>query len=107
MMRPAQKFLIVLALLPVAISERNERLLKTDPSMVFWTDWPDSLTVEAIRTRIESLSKRPQTALFKNSDEAVSEAEIDAWMDNLNLDGLQTSDNESFGLTFGKSIYDT
>lgn len=83
---------------PTAIAERNKRLLKNEPSMVYWPDWPDVLGVEAIRSRIESLSKRPQTPLFKNRGETVSEAEIDDWMDNLDLDRIKPGDNRFFGL---------
>lgn len=81
-----------------AIAGRNQQLLKTEPSMVYWPDWPNSVAAEAIRTRIETLSKRPQTPLFNNRGETISEAEIDAWMDNRDLDRIKPADNRFFGL---------
>lgn len=88
---------------PQAIVERNERLLKNEPTMVSWPDWPDNVSVEDIRNRIEALSKRPQTALFINSDKAVSEIEINDWMENLNLSQIQASDNRLFGLVVARA----
>lgn len=86
-----------------AIDERNAGLLRQEPSMVSWSDWTDSLGIKAIRARIEALSKRPQMPLFKNANEAISEAEIDAWMDNLNLDNIHPSGNELFGMVVARA----
>ncbi len=88
---------------PQAIAERNSRLLKSEPTMVSWADWPDSLDVDSIRTRIEALSKRPKTPLFKAADQPVSEIEIDAWMANLNLENIQPSDDQHFGLILARA----
>ena len=88
---------------PQAIAGRNQRILKSETTMVSWPDWPESLDAEVIRIRIEDLSKRPQTPLFINSDKAVSEIEIDAWMDNLNLSQVQASDNRLFGLVVARA----
>jgi cell wall-associated NlpC family hydrolase len=81
-----------------SITQRNETLLTSEPTMMHWPSWPDSLGAEEIRTRIESLSKRPTTALFKSGDQTVSAADIDAWMDNLNLEGITASDSRMLGL---------
>lgn len=86
-----------------AITERNKVLLGNEASMVNWSFWPASIGIEDIRKRIEALSKRPITPLFKNSDDAVSEAEIDAWMENLDLDRIEPSDNRLFGLVTART----
>ena len=81
-----------------AITARNEALLANESSMVHWPSWPDSLGIAEIRKRILALSKRPATALFKNAYDAVSEAEIDAWMENLDLERIEPSNNSLFGM---------
>lgn len=86
-----------------AITARNKVLLGNEASMVNWPSWPASIGVEDIRKSIEALSKRPTTPLFKNSDDAVSEAEIDAWMENLDLDRIEPSDNRLFGLVTART----
>lgn len=81
-----------------AIVERNERLLRTEPSMVHWPSWPASLPAEAVRARIEALTGRLGTPLFKSADSQIEQAEIDAWLDNRALDRVEASDNRLFGL---------
>lgn len=86
-----------------AIETRNKLLLRTEPSMVYWPTWPESLSTEEIRKRIEALSKRPAQPLFKTTDLAISESEIDGWMENLNLNQIQPSDNRLFGLVVARA----
>ncbi|MBP6310464.1 MAG: SH3 domain-containing protein [Arenimonas sp.] len=80
------------------IETRNKLLLRTEPSMVYWPTWPDSLSAEEIRKRIQILSKRPTQPLFKTTDVAISESDIDVWMENLNLDQIKPSNNQWFGM---------
>lgn len=87
------------ALMPAdAIAQRNIRILRAEPSMVYWPDWPATLSADAIRVRIQAVSKRPSGVWFKNAMQAVSEAEIDAWIDNMALDAVGASDDRLFGL---------
>jgi hypothetical protein len=88
---------------PQTITDRNERLLKIEPTMVSWPDWPESLGAEDIRKRIQALSRRPESALFVNSEKAVTDIEINAWMENLNLSEIQASDNRLFGLVVARA----
>ena len=80
------------------IVERNERLLRTEPSMVHWPSWPASLPSEDIRRRIETLTGRLGTPLFKNADTEIEQAEIDAWLDNRALERIEASNDRLFGL---------
>ena len=81
-----------------AIAERNERLLRTEPSMVHWPSWPASLPPDAIRRRIEALTGRLNGPLFKNADTEIEQAEIDAWLDNRALERIEAADDGWFGL---------
>jgi hypothetical protein len=90
-------------LTPQAIAERNARLLATEPSMTALANWPDSMTTAAIRAKIEGLSKPPQNEWFKSAEQAISQAEIDAWMDNLDLENIVPSDNGFFGLVVSRA----
>ena len=58
-----------------SIKTRNEVLLRHEPSMVYWPTWPDSLSAEEIRKRMQILSKRPTQPLFKTTDLAISESD--------------------------------
>lgn len=80
------------------IAERNERLLRTEPSMVHWPSWPASLPPEDIRRRIETLTGRLNTPLFRNADTEIAQAEIDAWLDNRALERIEAADDRLFGL---------
>lgn len=88
---------------PQAIAERNARLLATEPSMTALADWPDSIAADVIRTKIQALSKPPQSAWFKSADRAISQAEIDAWIDNLDLENIVPSGNGFFGLVVSRA----
>ena len=81
-----------------AIAEGNERLLRTEPSMVHWPSWPASLPPDAIRRRIETLTGHLNTPLFENADTEIGQAEIDAWLDNRALESIEASDDRLFGL---------
>lgn len=81
-----------------AIAQRNVRTLRGESSMVYWPDWPATLSADAIRARIQAVSRRPTGTWFKNAMHAVSEAEIDAWIDNMALDAIEASDDRLFGL---------
>lgn len=86
-----------------AIAQRNIRTLRGESSMVYWPDWPATLPADAIRARIQALSKRPTETWFKNATQAVSDAEIDAWMDNMSLDTIEASDDRMFGLVVARA----
>ena len=81
-----------------AIAERNERLLRTEQSVVHWPSWPASLPPDAIRRRIETLTGRLNTPLFENADTEIGQTEIDAWLDNRALESIEASDDRLFGL---------
>lgn len=83
---------------PQAITDRNARLLKSEPSMVSWPEWPDTLGVEDIRKRIQALSKRPKAPLFNNDNDPVTEAEIEDWLANLDIANIRPSSDERFGM---------
>lgn len=86
-----------------AIAERNEQLLRTEPSMVHWPSWPASLPAEAIRARIEALTGRLGTPWFKNVDTEITQTEIDAWLDNRALDRIEAADDRLFGLVVARA----
>ena len=88
---------------PAAIQDGNRRLLATEPGMADWQTWPDRVPAAAIRQRIEALSKRPATVLYKTADIQVSSEEIDAWQDNLDLENIQDADDRLFGMIVKRS----
>ncbi len=90
-------------LTPIAIETRNEFLLRHETSMVYWPTWPDSLSAEEIRKRIQTLSNRPTKPLFKTTDLAISESDIDEWMENLNLNQIVPTNNQLFGMVVIRS----
>ncbi|MFZ9362084.1 MAG: SH3 domain-containing protein [Arenimonas sp.] len=81
-----------------AIQESNRRLLAFESGMADWQTWPNRIPREAIRSRIEALSKRPQTPLFKNANLAVTPQEVDGWMANLDLENIMDADDRLFGM---------
>lgn len=85
------------------IQDRNRRLLVSEPGMANWQTWPNRVPASDIRLRIETLSKRPVTALFKTASASVSSEEIDGWINNLNLEDIQDADDRLFGMVVKRS----
>ena len=85
------------------IASRNSVLLRNEPSMVDWSLWPASLNINAIRNKIETISKRPSKPLYNSPDKLISNDEIDGWINNLNFDQIKASNDQLFGLVVSRS----
>jgi len=92
-----------LLLQAATIQDGNRRLLASEPGMADWNTWPNRVPAAAIRQRIEALSKRPDTVLFKTVDTSISSEDIDAWLDNLDLANIQDADDRLFGMLVKRS----
>ena len=86
-----------------SIASRNSVLLRNEPSMTDWSTWPVSLNANAIRNKIETISKRPSKPLYQAPDKLISSSEIDEWIGNLNLNHIEASYGQQFGLVVMRS----
>ncbi|HWS40948.1 MAG TPA: SH3 domain-containing protein [Arenimonas sp.] len=85
------------------IAARNTFLLRNEPTMVDWSQWPASLDSNAIRNKIEAISKRPSKPLYQTPDVLVSNDDIDKWFGNLNLNHIKASNDQLFGIVVVRS----
>ncbi len=83
---------------PETITQRNARVLSQEPSMVYWPNWPDTLSADAIRARILSLSSLPSGSLFVHEDKPIAKADTEQWLHNLALEAITPADDHDFGL---------
>ncbi len=89
------------------VADSNQRLAKIDTSVSDRKNWPARFSASQIADKINALSKRPSRVLFSQDGKQLSESDIDALLDNLNLEAIQPSNNEQFGLITQRSALRT
>ena len=80
------------------INSSNQQLMRTEKSMVHWSNWPDTLSADDVRARISRSSKINADGLRLSIGQPVSASIIQTWQDNLALDRVVATSNADFGL---------
>lgn len=81
-----------------AIREFNELTFATDPTMVRLAEFPDTLTAEALKSRIRSISKIPDSPRFYADGREVTAADFAVYESGLNLEAVADINPVRFGL---------
>jgi cell wall-associated NlpC family hydrolase len=81
-----------------AIASQNRKLQQTDPALHDVEGLPTSLENARVRDWIESLSSRPQKALYDADGKLVSKKAIDGFIDALNLKAIPKTQTTRYGL---------
>ena len=80
------------------IARRNDRLLRTDPSMHDLRTLPKQLPRTQVRAWIDALAARPKATLFDATGAPVANDTLDRIADNRDLDGIPDSQPTRYGL---------
>ncbi len=83
---------------PAAIATQNAEVLHKDPSMHDLAALPTQLTRTQVLVWIDGISNRPTRALFDIDGKPVSDATLDALMQNLDRDVLPETQSQRHGL---------
>lgn len=83
---------------PLAIRARNERLLRTDPSLHDIAALPTALRKGQVQTWVQARSSRPARALYDDTGHRIAAAAVENWLDSLALDAIPDVQPTRFGL---------
>ncbi len=83
---------------PKQISQQNQQLLATDKHMHRVLSFPDSLSAEAVRGKIVSISKIPKTRRYTEKGMQLTENDYSLYQKSLNLSALKKNVKVKFGI---------